>query len=278
MQCFDLAGAKHFCAGQQPATGAGMVTMRRIAPRLTRARTIPEADPLFAELRAACLSDVDRFLFLGASQYRRGCDLLHTAGAPWALVTFYYSAFFSAKALLGMFGVWMDEGYVVTEVSVALPGAQRIRTMKRALTVVKGTHRRFWDEFYRAANGLKPWVDPADQWVLGPILGDPGYLTDTRNSVNYDPEKAVDLAATFQGTFAPTGFPQCLQGDVHLQYSAAEGLLLMAFKFAGDFALRSTALDVLAPAGSRGDKIRDLVVSPAIPALGGRTREAELLV
>lgn len=184
MQCFDLKGATHFCSGSQAPAGTSPDSMRMIAGDLRRARHVGETDPLFLKLRTACLSDVDRLLFLSASQYRHACDLLHAGGVHWALVTLYYTAFFSAKALLGMFGVWVDERYVVMEVNVARPGSQRVRILRMTSSVESGTHRRFWDEFYQSANNLKPWVDPSDQWVLGPIRGDTGYLIATRNTIN----------------------------------------------------------------------------------------------
>jgi hypothetical protein len=240
-------------------------------------RSVGEADAQFDELRTACINDVERFLFLAASQYRRGCDLLHAGSAAWALVTLYYSSFFSAKALLGMFGVWMDEPHMVMEVDIALPGSQRIKMLRRAASLQKGTHGRFWDEFYRSSLGVAMWVDPAQQWVLRPIRGSVSFLTASRNRCNYDPLEAIGTLATFQSNFDEAAFPGSLRGDLGMQYRAADGLLRLVFDFAADFGLSTKALDVLQPVGTRGDKIRELVLGYSKPSLGGQVCEAPLI-
>jgi hypothetical protein len=277
MQCFDLVGARHFCTGPQRPTSATITSMRHIGPSLHGRRQYAETDIDFADLRTACLSDIDRLLFLGASQYRRGCELLNASSAHWALVTFYYASFYAAKALLGMFGVWIDERFVVMDVISARPGSQRLQIKKRTASSRAGSHQRFWDEYYQTTGSLRPWIDPTQHWILDPIRGDPDFLITSRNRVNYDPEAAISESVSLQASFSELSFPHCLSGDLGIQYRVADSLIALDFNLAGSFGLQTEGLSALLPDGRRSTKIRELILANIIPNLDGKILEAELL-
>ena len=64
-------------------------------------------------------------------------------------MTLYYSSFFGANAILGMFGGWLDYERMV-EVDQGTPNAQvfRISRRLRSPSGYKGNHKIFWDNFY----------------------------------------------------------------------------------------------------------------------------------
>ena len=111
MNLFDLdPGSGHFCRPlSTPPTGVPR-SVKEVVENFKGVTHLREGEPRFDTYRLALLSSVERWLLYSASNYRRALDMLVPVAAPWAHVTLYYSSFFAANAILGMFG-----GYVKTE-------------------------------------------------------------------------------------------------------------------------------------------------------------------
>jgi len=275
MRCFDPTGAKHFCRPPQPS---GPRTMRKLGIGVTKvARSVAEGSADFEAIRSACISDVDRALFLAASNYWRGCELLRVGSAHWAHVTLYYCSLYAAKALTGMFGVWIDEPFVVMEATVSLPGRQEVLVSDRRPPAGGGSHVQFWDGFYAAGVHLAPWVQPSEQWVLGPVGGDKRTLCAARNAVNYEMDIAIESSVVLGKSFTVGNFPKCLSGGLRTQFNVSEQLTRLAFRFAGDFSLSTAALGGIGTGATRWRKVRDYIVLSKKPRLDKRLLRSELL-
>lgn len=267
MKIFDVAEAKHYCSNFQQTAGnpAGSLS-QYVAGPLTSAGSVREGTPGFNSYRDCALREVERCLFLAISNYRRSLDLMMPGAASWAHVTLYYSSYFAARAILGMFGGWIGKTMVV-EVTASQPGSQALVVNKRPQTTYRGSHERFWDLFYGAVTVFVPWIDPKLRFAITPVSGAVTWQTQIRNEVNYDSFVACQLATSFQVNFDRTKFPRSLPGSLHTQFSVSEGLLIIAAKFARDFRLVTDALNALMPAGPRRTKIERLVFRDRAPRL-----------
>jgi hypothetical protein len=108
MQLFDVPQAKHFCkplTAHLPGVGQSLVSLH---DNLTHVMRLSEGTQHFEAHRVSILNSVERWILFGLADYRRALDMLIPSNAPWAHVTLYYSSFFAANAILGMFGVWID--------------------------------------------------------------------------------------------------------------------------------------------------------------------------
>jgi hypothetical protein len=223
-----------------------------------------EGTAIFAEYRDCSLREVERLLFLAASNFRRSHDLMSASSASWAYVTLYYGCFFAAKALIGMFGVWIDSPYFV-EIQDGTPNSQILvcqHNKKYPNTNYVGTHRIFWDMFYKSVSPIIPLVPLQLQYALAPISSDITWLTDNRNSVNYDGYKSMQMGKDFANTFSENNFPNCLSGAIATQYKLLETLVEVVFKFATDFGLQTDALDCLSARDVVRNKVRTLICVP----------------
>ena len=103
MRIFDISEAEHFCTAlpaHVPGVGQSLAALHN-----TLGRTLlVEGTTYFDAHRVSLLNSVERWILFGVSDYRRALDMFVASNAPWAHVTLYYSAFFAANAILGMFG------------------------------------------------------------------------------------------------------------------------------------------------------------------------------
>jgi hypothetical protein len=83
---------------------------------------LTEGTAHFTAHRVSTLNAIERWLLFGVGDYRRALDMLIPSAAPWAHVTLYYSSFFAANAILGMFGVWVLGRVLRALVSKVPPG------------------------------------------------------------------------------------------------------------------------------------------------------------
>ena len=245
---------------------------------LAARRSIAEGTRLFDEYRACALRDAERSLFLSASHYRRGLDLMIPSSSHWAQVTFYYGAWFAARALLGMFGCGVLGSYVI-DVNRTAPGGQELAIQKKGKgqsgyhVTQPGTHRQFWEIFYRAAPSIRQFVDDDLSPALTPVSNNDIWLIEERNKVNYKTTESIRSGSAMGTSFSVDAFPQSLPGALNTQYRVCEGILAASCAFATQFGLATDALDALGPPASFQQRVLDLVYSPAVPDLVGSTKK-----
>jgi hypothetical protein len=227
MAIYAIPEAKHFCSGYRGTSGVAAGSFKDLTGSYKPGQVFAEGSPAFDELRDCSLREAERMLFLAMSLYRRSFSLMTVGTASWAQVTMYYSAFYSAKSLLGMFGGWVIGGKTIIDVSKSTPGAQEL-VIGRSVSTYKGSHQVFWDHFYANIVVLSPWIDPKWRFAIVPMGGDPAWLIQNRNDVNYDAYKAVDLMLGFQGSFKKSRVATTLPGALNTQFRIMEGLLRLA--------------------------------------------------
>lgn len=275
MNLFSVSSARYFCS-KFSRTSTHTISFKAYV-RQQRLRSVREGTTAFDEFRDHLLRDVERCLFLSASQYRRSLDLMMTSSAPWAHVTLYYGAFHAAAAFLGMFGGWMDAPAVFVEVATDLPGTQELTVLRNPQFLKGPTHQTFWREFYNACNSLVSHIDPQLRVAVKPVSNDPYWLTDTRNDINYDSYQALDLSSRFSQTFCEQRFPRCLPGKLNTQYEVTEALIELAFAYARRFSLNTDGLDLLGSGTPRHLRIKQMIFDVAHPGLAAKAKNCPIL-
>lgn len=277
MHLFDITEAAHFCTPlptHQPGTGQSLTQFHRGLP--ARTVRLNEGTTEFDIHRVSLLNAVERWILFGVADYRRALDMLIPSNAPWAHVTLYYSGFFGANAILGMFGGWIDHERMV-DVDQGVPAAQILMVTKRPRSPngYQGSHRIFWDYFYEGCNTIAPWVPTELQTAITPVNGDRRWLTNTRNDFNYDMQGAYN-GAMFLGTnFNPKKLSS-LSGSLGQQLEVTENMLKLALFFAKELKIKSYAFEGLGE-GSRAKVFRELVSKPA-PGLVNQSILRELVL
>ena len=285
MQLFGISDASYFCNGFAPiqgdATGSLAAFQRKY---LTSAnRTLSEGSPLFNSHRACMLREVERCLFLSVSQYRRALDLMIASASPWAHVTLYYGGWYAAHAILGMFGCTILDSTWVVDVRRRTPGSQEMRRRRignkagQEPTTCKGSHRIFWELFYRAVTPLRPQVLPKIAAVLSPVANDPAWLIAHRNDANYDTFRGLRLVNDFQRSFSTQHFPGSLPGVLGTQWRVSEGLLGLGFLFAHQLGLQTDALSSLGSYSSFRQAVAKLIYEVRAQGLVRKTIKAQLV-
>ena len=282
MKIFDVSEAQYYCNNYSATTGKCQNSIRIYChEELKGVHILKEGTAKFNEYRDCSLRNVERCLFLAASLYKSSHRLMSASSSSWTYVTLYYGAFYSASALLGMFGIWIDAPYIGVEVTRGNINSQELtihrkKTLK-TMTTYNGTHRMFWDLFYKAVRSLHAWVDPSLRFVIMPVSGSPSWQPDRRNEINYDSFRALTLDREFKLKFKFRQFPTSLPGILNTQFKITESLTLLAFKFAKDFGLNTDALDVLMPSGTRGDKIEKLIFNSRIRVAIEASKKAHII-
>ncbi len=208
--------------------------------------------------RTSLLNAVEQWILFGVAGYRRSLDMFIPSNAPWAQVTLYYSSFFAANAILGMFGVWTHFQRLI-DVDNGVPNNQVFRINRRAVSPsgYQGSHQRFWDFFYEGCNTIGPWVPAKLQSVMSPVNNDRTWQIKARNDVNYDMCVAFDAAVRFHTTFKPKRL-KSVTGPLAQQLEVTEGMLKVALHFANFLGLSSFAFEQMAT-GERAKVLRALV-------------------
>jgi hypothetical protein len=264
MQLFDITEAEHFCRplpGFTPGLGQSLDGFHR---NLT-ARSLIEGTAPFDIHRVSLLNAVERWILFGTAHYRRALDMFIPSNAPWAHVTLYYSSFFAANALLGMFGVWIHLQRWV-DVQTGTPNNQvlKINRNPRGPSGFGGSHQNFWDFFYEGCNSIAGWVPPELTEAVTPVNNDRKWQITARNEVNYDMSFAFDASLALNDTFNPKRLRE-FGGALGQQLEVTEAMLKLAIHFANDFGLNSYAYSGLAD-GVRPKMLRSLVskVPPSV--------------
>ena len=282
MKTFSIAGARHYCGSFQPIPGIAEKSPDEFRDsKLSNLNAVTEGSSLFSEYQACALRDVERCLLLSASHYRRALDVMIPSSSCWALVTLYYGSLFAAQALLGLFGCGVLHEYVI-HVDQSTPGMQRLVIQRtgtspnRYYVTNRGSHKRFWEIFYKTVPMIKGFADPSFSAVLAPISSSETWLIEQRNKFNYDTYEEIQFVRSFQTSFSSVSFPASLPGILHTQYTVCEGILAIACSFATTFGLSTDALDSLSGRAPIAERVRDLVYSPVVPDLVDMTKKSEL--
>lgn len=276
MRLFDITEAGHFCtplAAHQPGTGQSLPAFHRgLSARHT---LLLEGTTSFNVHRVSLLNAVERWILFGVADYRRALDMFVPSNAPWAHVTLYYSSFFGANAILGLFGGWLDHERMV-DVEQGAPTSQVLRISKRPRSPsgYSGSHRVFWDHFYEASNIILPWVPVEIQSAVTPVNGDRIWQITTRNEVNYDMHSAFGGAELFGKNFNPKKL-RSVSGPLAQQLDVTECTLKLAIHFANYLKISSFAYEGLGT-GTRAKVFRDLVMKSA-PRLVEQSEFRELM-
>lgn len=283
MTILDIIGARHFSAHFGRGSAAAHQSVRDFASSALRGvTTIAEGTSLFDDYRDCLLRDAERNLFLSASLYRRALDLMTVGACAWSHVTLYYSAFFASCGFMEMFGGWAAPPNVLVEVVTSAPGSQiaavRRKQQIKTLTTYVGSHRMFWDLYYKACTPLIPWVPSHLQTAITPVSSDPMWLIDRRNEINYNSFMALDLAVGFQRSFRGSRFPHSLPGSISTQFQITRAAVELSFSIAKDLRLRTDALIGLGSRGRRRGLIRDLVYATRAPSLRRNYMMGKVLV
>jgi hypothetical protein len=277
MKLFDISEAQHFCtplAAHQPGTGQSLSTFHKGLSK--RHTVLTEGTTEFNVHRVSLLNAVERWILFGVAGYRRALDMFIPSNAPWAHVTLYYSSFFGANAILGMFGGWLDHERMV-EVDQGTPYSQTLRISRRlhSPSGFKGSHKVFWDNFYEGCNSnISPWVPTELSPAVSPVNGDRAWQIQTRNDVNYDMHGAYSGAKYFGGNFNPKKL-RFLSGSLGQQLEVTECMLKLAIYFAMFFKVYSFAYEGLG-IGSRAKVFKELV-SKSTPGLVEQSEFRELM-
>ena len=248
---------------------------------LQQNRSITEGTNLFDEYRACALRDTERSLFLAASHYRRALDLMIPSSSHWAQVTLYYGAFFAARALLGMFGCGVFRSHVI-DVTKSKPGTQQLTVKRigqsqgRYYVTEKGSHKRFWEIFYRTVHPVSRLVDIKYAPALAPVSSNDTWLIEQRNGVNYSSTDSLRITQSFERSFSEVRFPDSLPGILQTQYKVSEGILASSCSFARRFGLATDALDFLGSSSSFADVVGDHIYDSALPDLVGKTNRNQV--
>jgi len=276
MNIFGVPEAKHYCGNFQNTPGNSAASLTDYV-RSLRGSSLKEGTIVFDSYRDCALREVERFYFLAVSNYRRALDLMVPSASSWAHVTLYYSSYFAARSIVGIFGGWIGTNRII-EVAASQPGKQELVVTKKPQTTYSAPHERFWDLFYQGATSLIPWVDPKLRYAITPVAGMVTWQTQRRNDVNYDSFHACQLGVTFQSSFDRSNFPGSLPGILSTQFSVAEGLLLIAAKFIRDFGLLTDSLDAFRPQSTRLTKLQRLVFQDRPPKLVDQTKWKSIAV
>ena len=282
MRIFSQRGSSHYCGSFQPKSGIAEQSPEQFRQaRLPQSMSITEGTSLFDEYRACALRDTERSLFLAASHYRRALDLMIPSSSHWAQVTLYYGAFFAARALLGMFGCAVFNKYVI-HVNISRPGSQELAVQRigsgpdQYFVTQNGSHRQFWEIFYRTVLPLTRLVDIKHAPALAPVSSSDIWLIEQRNSVNYRTTESLSIMRSFGRTFSEERFPDSLPGALQTQYKVSEGILASSCSFAQRSGLATDALDFLGSSSSFTDVVVDHIYGSDLPDLVDKTNKSQV--
>lgn len=234
MRILTQAGARHFCQSFSASATSSDIEVARHLKRLAPTRPLREGHQSYADLRDCLLRDAERFCFLAASNYASALRHLSAASSAWAVTGFYYSSFFSARALLAIHGGWIDGDKSWLEVTGAAPGSIELtlrRTRHPGLSGRDKSHRAFWTIFYGVAPQFQRYAPAQHAYSLSPVQNSPSWLSDNRNRLNYGSANSFELASDFLSRFNSANIASSLPGDVKVFRNVAKSMLENASAF-----------------------------------------------
>lgn len=270
MRALSQTGARHFCGTFSGNASLDMDDF--VGGTLKGKRAFAESSATYSIYRDTLVRESERAFFLSVACFRRAHDLFVASAAFWAHVTLYYSNWFAAHCLLGLFGCWADR--VQVEVMKDTPGQQEFVVTQAPKN--KAPHKAFWDAYYDALAPLQNWIDPALNLAVDPINKDMNWQTKVRNRVNYRVREAMDLVSTFDQQFDPTRFPASVPGETGTQYEVTKSTIMLAAQVLVSHSVATDAFAALQ--ATRAMSVEQLVYLASIPSLGGFAQRAALAV
>jgi hypothetical protein len=261
MRLFEYTQAQHFCK-PLPAYQQGVGQSLTNLYRGSASKTVRESTQDFNIHRVSLLNNVERGILFGVSQYRRALDMFTPSNAAWSQVSLYYSSFFAANAILGMYGAWIGHGYSA-DVESGIPNHQVIQVHKKNLkgpSGFRGSHEVFWDLYYEGSTSFAPWVPTLLSEAIAPVNNNRTWQISSRNSVNYDMAQAFDASVLLNSNPRPKDLSQ-YGGSLGQQREVTETILSLAIHFAKEFKVSSFPYEGLI-SGERPRVIRALVTKP----------------
>ena len=255
MRLFDLPQAKHFCGSPITVGPGSRQSLSRLHASVPGAvRKLDEGTVPFEVHRANLLDSVSRWLVYALANYRRSLDMLVPVSTPWAQVTLYYSSFFAANAVLGMFGGWLGrlKTNVLIDVERGVAGSQELTIHRnyKSPSGIAGSHKIFWEAFYDSTATISTWAPTRLSTAFSPVNGSIAWQIDERNNVNYDMHLAWAASADFHDKFNPAKF-KSLSGPLRQQLETAEQLIRVATYFAKAVGLPATGIEGCGATGTR---------------------------
>lgn len=114
MNIFGVPEAKYYCSHFQQNAGKPAGSLSEYVGEVFKSvGSLREGTREYDGFRDCALREAERCLFLAISNYRRALDLMLPAASSWAQVTLYYSSYFAARALLGIFGGWIGNKMII---------------------------------------------------------------------------------------------------------------------------------------------------------------------
>jgi len=282
VRLLDLPQAKYFCARVALPSHGVEQSLPAFHTALGKVSRLQEGTAHFDIHRVNLLMSAERWLLFSIAHYRRAVEMLAPVSAPWAQVTLYYASFFSANAVMAMFGAWVGHtisGPRIVDVETGSPGQQELRifrgTSARSPSGARGPHRIFWDFFYDAVPAVAAWAPTHLSGALTPVNGDYAWQISSRNDINYDMFHAWDASATFCRTFKSAKL-KTLSGPLRQQFEATEQLIRVTRYFADEVALSAFAL---ANCGFTGDRahVQRRLVKQQVPSILNQSAFSEFL-
>lgn len=281
MRLFDLPQAKQFCKPHPAAAGGGQPLPHFHSSLPNGVVLLTEGTTRFEVHRTNLLDSVERWLAYSLANYRRAFDMLVPISAPWAQVTLYYSSFYAANAVLGMFGGWIGQlrtgRRLLVDVEKGIAGSQELKIHRKFQSPngANGSHRVFWDIFYDATSAISAWAPLELALALDPVNNDFAWQINERNNVNYDMFHAWEASTHFFSTFNREKLTS-LNGPPALQLEKTEQMIKLALHFAQAVSLQGTALTGCGTIGTRLHHQKHLVLKAA-PRLVAQSQLSTLL-
>jgi len=276
MKPLTTTSSTYFVAGFQAVPALVGLGVQDYLNR-TRARHFTEGTLLFNELRVCLLQESEQYVLLAQSCYSQGLEGLRIGSAAWSIVSFYYSAFFATKAILGTYGCWMSSPNHWIEVVDATAGSLKLayRTTPYP-TQARGSHKVAWAAYYRVMSTLSNFLISPDAIVAKtPVHSQESWLINTRNDVNYEPQVAFKIGAEFESSFLPTAIPSSLKGRLSTMLQVARACNVLAKENAVRVGLST---GVWNPEPTRAAWVQNRVLRPQHPSLAAfRQSEMALL-
>ncbi len=228
MNLFSFSAAQYFCKSFAGSPGISMHGTDNFVNTFPKTlKVVTESTSEYSELRDALLRDTDRRLFLSLGAYRRAIQSTNSGSAYWSCVSLYYTSYFCAQAILGMFGCWVSGfGRPWIESVGNTPGTLALQvTFSRYPSKLNGSHKLFWDAYYKGIPPLIPFIDQKYSNALQPINSQVTWAIDTRNKINYQPIEAMSLRELFDCQYDPANIPSCFPADLGTLCTVAEAFL-----------------------------------------------------